>query len=712
MLTAYYLTASESDETLKWLNDMIILMDPNINPDGRDRHSNWANMHKATPPVADPLDREHTEVWPGGRFNHYWFDLNRDWFLGVHPETRNRIRFIHQWRPYVQTDHHEMGSGSTFYFDPGKSSSNNPIVPDYLYNTIYPKFGEYYADALNQIGSMYFTKEAFDKLYPGYGSSYINFYGGAGFLFEQGSSRGHVQETSTVPLTFAFTVRNQFATSLATIRASLAEKASLLKMRNNFFKSASETARRSPIKGYVFNSPNDHTRLKAFIDLLLMHHIDIYEVQNSISAEGERFEAGKSYYVPTEQANYLMVRSLFEKDITYTDSLFYDASTWSVIHAFGLPFAELKAPIPKGRQVTNYNIPIKPVDRSAYVYAFELTDYNAHKAIYALQQGGAFVQTAFRPFSISLPEGVKHFGYGSITIPVHLQKLSSDSLLRLVSDVSFKTNINIHSIKTGFNTGGIDLGSNYVRTVKQPQAMMLVGQGVLPMEAGEVWHLLDQRLEMPVSKLDVLNFKRANLSRYNTIIMVSGNYDLMDKAATDKLKLWIQNGGTLITFKTAAEWVIKNGITKEKLVPVDTIKPKIPIRYNFDDAINIEGSKALGGSIFAADLDTTHPIGFGFNKRKISVYKNNQTFLQPSENPYNTVAQYTTNPLVGGYLHRTTLDKIKKSASILIGNEGAGRVILFAENPNFRGIWYGTNKLFLNALFFGSLITVPTVMEN
>jgi hypothetical protein len=147
MLTAYYLTASESPETMKWLNDMVILMDPNINPDGRDRHTAWANMHKADPPVGDPLDREHTETWPGGRFNHYWFDLNRDWFLGVHPETRNRIRFFHQWRPYVQTDHHEMGSNSTFYFDPGKSSSNNPIVPDYLYNTLYPKFGEYFAGA-------------------------------------------------------------------------------------------------------------------------------------------------------------------------------------------------------------------------------------------------------------------------------------------------------------------------------------------------------------------------------------------------------------------------------------------------------------------------------------------------------------------------------------------------------------------------------------
>lgn len=711
MLTAYYLTASESDETLKWLNEMVILMDPNINPDGRDRHSNWANMHKASPPVADPLDREHTEVWPGGRFNHYWFDLNRDWFLGIHPETRNRIRFFHLWRPYIQTDHHEMGSSSTFYFDPGKSSSNNPIVPEYLYNTIYPKFGEYYADAMNQLGSMYFTKEAFDKLYPGYGSSYINFYGGAGFLFEQGSSRGHVQETTTIPLTFAFTIRNQFAASLATIRASIAEKAQLLKMRREFFRAASEIARKSPIKGYVFGTDTDQSRLKDFIDLLLMHHVDVYELNNSVTAGGERFERGRSFYVPTDQSNYIMVRSLFEKGITYTDSLFYDASTWSVIHAFGLPFAELRSPLQRGRQVTNYNVATKPVELSNYVYAFELTDYKAHNAIYQLQKGGAIVQTAFRPFTVQLPDGVKNFGYGSITVPVHLQRLSPDSLYRLINNVSVNSNITIHSIRTGYNASGVDLGSTFIRTVKQPQAMMLVGQGVVPMEAGEIWHLLDQRIQMPITKLDILNFNRADLNRYNTIIMVSGNYTLLDTVAKDKLKAWVKHGGTLITIKTAAEWAIKNGFTKEKLLPADTIKPKIPLRFDFDDAINIEGAKALGGSIFAVDLDTTHPIGFGFTRRRISVYKNNQTFLQPSANPYNTVAKYASNPLIGGYLHPASLKKIRNAGSTLVGNEGSGRVVFFADSPNFRGTWYSTNKLFLNALFFGSLITVPSVNE-
>jgi hypothetical protein len=705
MLTAYYLTASEDPETLKWLEQMVILMDPVINPDGRDRHTNWANMHKADPPVGDPIDREHTEVWPGGRGNHYWFDLNRDWYLGIHPETRNRIKFFHYWRPYVQTDHHEMGSTSTFYFDPGKYSSNNPVVPNYLYDIIYPKYGEYFAKAMSGIGSMYFTKEAFDKLYPGYGSSYINFYGGAGFLFEQGSSRGHLQETTTIPISFAFTIRNQFTASLATIRASLAERASLYKLRKDFYTNAAETAKKSPVRGYVFGDPADNTRTNTFIEKLLMHEVDVYQNNSSISIGGKTFEKDVTYVVPTDQPNYIMVRSLFENGITYTDSLFYDASTWSVIQAFGLPHGEIKTALTKGPRVTATPV-YKPkmATKSNYAYVFELKDYNAHRAIYILQKGGIMVQTAFRAFSTNVNGKPKLFGYGSISIPVNLQRISPDSIYSVVGKASSETGVEIYPLETGLNQGGIDMGSGYLRTVAEPKAMMLIGAGVTSTEAGEVWHLLDQRLSMPITKMDVMNIGRANLGRYNTIIMVSGNYD---KTVADKVKAWVQNGGTLITIKGASDWAIRQGFTKEKLLVVDT--PKTATRMDFDDAIEAEGAKSLGGSIFQADLDTTNPVGFGFGQRKISVYKNSQTYLLPSASPYGTVAKYTENPLIGGYLHPRSLEKVKKSAPILVGNEGSGRVIMFADDPNFRGIWYGTNKLFLNALFFGSLIRVPAV---
>ncbi len=694
LLTAYYLTASQSEQTKEWLNNMIITMDPVINPDGRDRHTHWANMHKGTPAVADPNDREHNEIWPGGRFNHYWFDLNRDWFLGTFPETRNRINFFHKWRPYVQTDHHEMGTNSTFYFDPGKESSNNPIVPDYLYKNIYPKFGEYFTKATNSIGSMYFTKEAFDKLYPGYGSSYINFYGGAGFLFEQGSSRGHVQETTTIPITFGFTIRNQFTASLATITASLAEKEDLIELRKQFYVTSKQQAANSVIKGYSFGDPNDFNRTKAFIDLLLLHRIDIYKVPNSTN-----------YFVPTAQDNYIMVKSIFENQITYKDSTFYDASTWSLIHAYGLPFTEVKSSMVLSEKI---NTPLvlnnTPIVKSNYAYLVSNTDYNIHQFIYALQSEGVFVQTATRTFSTNINGENKNFGYGSIIISVQQQNVGADELYNIISKASVDANIKVHTVATGFSNSGIDLGSNYVKTLKKPEAAMIIGNGVAASEAGEIWHLLDQRLHMPITKIDILTFSRVRLERYNTLVMVSGAYNFLDKNSVDKIKAWVQNGNTLITIKSGAEWAIKNGFTKFKLA-VDSTTTKG--RLDYDRASDMEGAKALGGSIFSIDLDTTHPIGYGFSKRKVSVYKNNSTFFQNSTSAYSTIAQYTNTPLVGGYLHPNSLKMIKNSPSILVGAEGSGRVILFADEPNFRGTWYGTNKLFLNALFLGSIMTAP-----
>jgi hypothetical protein len=706
MLTAYYIVAAQNEEVTKWMNDMVILMDPVINPDGRDRHTHWANMHKAEPAVADPFDREHNEIWPGGRFNHYWFDLNRDWFLGTFPETRNRVGFFHKWRPYVQTDHHEMGSSSTFYFDPGKLSSNNPIVPNYLYNKIYPKFGEYFSEAANKIGSMYFTKEAFDKLYPGYGSSYCNFYGGAGFLFEQASSRGHIQETSTIPITFAFTIRNQFTTSLTTIRASLAEKAMLLNMRKEFYRASNQQAKASAVKGYVFGDIMDKTKTNAFLNMLLLHEIEVYALKESMTINGKTFDASGSYMVPTDQSLYMMVRSVFEKQITYSDSTFYDASTWCLPLAYGIPYAELKLPVGKGTLVDKLPLQtLQAVEKTNYAYVFRLLDYNAHKAIYQLQEGGAIVQTAFRPFTTLINGKLNQFGYGSISVPVNLQRIGVDSLHSLVNKVSSNTKIQIYPLFTGYSVDGPDMGSNYIRTVKKPAAMMLTGTGVAATEAGEIWHLLDQRLQMPITKMDVLNFGRADIERYNNIVMVSGIYALIDKAGIDKLKAWVQNGGTLITIKTASEWALKNGFTKEKLYIDSSKQPTL--RYNYDEASEREGAKALGGSIFSVDLDTTHPIGFGFSQRNIPVYRNGLTVLLPSSNSYATVAQYGNNPLMAGYLHPSSLKKIKNSAAIVVSAEGNGRVILFSDNPNFRGTWYGTNKLFLNALFFGNLTNMP-----
>ena len=603
------------------------------------------------------------------------------------------------------TDHHEMGTTSTFYFDPGKYTSNNPIVPPYIYDVVHPKFAEYFSKGMNSIGSMYFTEEAYDKLYPGYGSSYVNFYGGIGFLFEQASSRGHVQETTTIPITFGFTIRNQFTASLATLRGAAGEKEMLRKLRQNFFSSAMAQAKASPIKGYVFGEPLDASRTNAFINLLLMHQIEVYELGQSVTVNGKSFEKSKAYVVPTEQTNYIMVRSAFEKDITYRDSTFYDASTWSLVHAFNMPHGELRGAFTKGARVAA--TPVKTaaaVNKSDYAYLADITDYQAHKAIYLLQQSGVIVRSSFKPFSIGVGGGERNFQRGALVISVQQQNIDGDKLYEAVKKAGAATGIDFFAVDGGLTAKGIDLGSGSVRTIPGPRVLMPIGNGVTAGEAGEAWHVLDQRLGLPITKVDLSSFGRVNLSKYNVLVMVGGSYP-SDKPTIDRIKAWVQAGGTLITFKTASEWAIRQGIVKEKLVPMDTVKS--PKRIDFDLAADTEGARQIGGSIFQVDLDLSNPLGFGFTDRKVSVYRNGRTYLQPSKSPYSTIAQYGPTPLIGGYIHKAELKKVANSAAVLLSTDGQGRVILFADNPNFRGTWYGTNKLFFNALFFGPLLSLP-----
>ena len=703
LLSAYYLTASEDPEALAWLNDAVILMEPVINPDGRDRHTHWANMHKGNPMVADPNDREHNEVFPGGRTNHYWFDLNRDWYLAVHVESRNRLAFYHQWLPNVVTDFHEMGTNATHFFEPTKENAENPLVPKYVYKTLNTSFAKHFEKAMNEIGSLYYTKEFFDNLYPGYGSSYPDMQGGLGLLFEQASSRGHVQESQHGDLTFGFTIRNQFVNVLATIRASLAEKENLLKHQRNFYSETIAQGKNSLTKAYLIGDASDQSRNRAFWDMLLQHHIDFYHIQSDISENGQVFKKGKAIVIPTAQPQYLMIHSIFDRPTTFADSLFYDASAWNLALAYNLPHTELKREITKGDKITAKDLVLNPTlpTKSSYAYLIEWTDFYAPKALYQLLENQLIVKTAFKSFSI----GGKNYGYGTLLIPVQKQAQDADALYQTLIKISQNTGVIVESINTGFSTSGIDLGSNAFQAVKKPEAMILTGGGVLSSEVGEIWHLLDTKVGMPITKVEVYNFPRLNLNRYNTIVLAGGNYASLDKASVDKIKNWVANGGTLITQKTASEWAIKQGIVKEKLREIKQDTSRTKARINFEDIQNLEGAKQTGGAIFEAELDLSHPIGFGFTSKKMPIYRNNNTILERSIGAANSVLVYTANPRICGYVHPESLKRIANSSAINIAYEGNGRVVLFSDNPNFRGTWFGTNKLFLNALFFGTSIS-------
>ena len=697
LLTAYTFVASNNPEILNYLKNAVLFVDPTINPDGRDRHTQWANTYKGNPLVADPQDAEHNEYWPMGRTNHYWFDLNRDWLLAIHPESRGKLTWYHQWYPNVVTDFHEMGTNSTYFFEPMKDNGSlDPIMPKENYGDLNTLFGNYFAKALDSIGSFYFTKEVFDGTYPGYGSSYPDLQGGLGLLFEQASSRGYKQTTVFGEITFPFTIRNQYTSSITTVKAAVENKAYMRKYQQDFFKSALGNASKNKIKGYTFTDEHDQNRVKAFIDKLLLHQIEVYT------------SGTNSYVVPTKQPQYRMVQTMFETYKKYRDSVYYDASAWSVANFYNMKYKPVTTlNLGKKIETTANLVSVAPVQKSDYAYIIDWDDYNAPAVLYNLQSKGLVLSATFKPFTCKVGSGEKTFNYGSLVVPVSLQKKNSGEVYQLLQNVQQQYKVPMYAVNSGYNSKGIDLGSSSVKPVSKPKAAMLIGNGVRSYEAGEVWHLLDTRVQMPITKIPMRNFDRADFDTYNTLVMVSGKYEF-DQKQQDKIKDWVSKGNTLITIGTATKWAIDKKLVKEKLIKSEEDSTKITVRKPYVDASENIGKESLGGAIFKVDLDVTHPLAFGYHDNEIPIYKNNSVWLAPSKNEYATVAKYSDNPHIDGFITDKNLNEfLKPSASLIVSPLGSGRVVLFADNPNFRGSWYGTNRLFLNALFLGDKIIIP-----
>ncbi|TVZ17260.1 M14 metallopeptidase family protein [Maribacter sp. MAR_2009_72] len=697
LLTAYSLVASQNPEILKYLDNAVIFIDPTINPDGRDRHTQWVNTYQGSPEVADPQDAEHNEYWPMGRTNHYWFDLNRDWLLAINPESRGKLKWYHQWYPNVVTDFHEMGTQSTYFFEPMKTNASfDPIMPKENYEDLNTLFGNEFAKSLDSIGSLYFTKEVFDGTYPGYGSSYPDLQGGLGLLFEQASSRGHRQTTAFGEITFAFTIRNQYVSGLTTVKTAVDNKDIMRKYQQDFFKSALTNATKNKVKGYLFGDTHDQNRTKAFIDKLLLHKVEVYR-------------SGNRFAVPTQQPQYRMVQTMFETYEKYRDSVYYDASAWSVANFYNMKYRPVNN-LDLGEKIstTQELIKLEPVSKSSYAYIMDWDDYNAPAALYYLQQKGIIASSAAKPFSVRVNKDNKSFNYGAVLIPVSLQKVDGTSIHQMITEAQEKFNVPFYAVNSGLSDNGIDLGSGNISPIKQPKAVMLIGNGVRSYEAGEVWHLLDTRVHMPITKVPMRNFNKLNLDKYTSLVMVSGQYNFT-KNQIEKIKQWTEKGNTLVTIGSASKWAIDKKIVQEELIAKEKDSTQIAVRKPYVDARENIGKESIGGVILKVDLDITHPLSYGYRDNQLPVYKNNSVWLAPSKNPYATVAKYAEDPHIDGFITKKNMaEHIMNSASLIVSKVGKGRAVLFADNPNFRGSWYGTNRLFLNALFLGDKINVPS----
>lgn len=703
LLIAYYLAAGESEAIKELLKDNIVLLDPSLNPDGLSRFAQWANMHKGKNLVSDPKHREHQEAWPSGRTNHYWFDLNRDWLLLTHPESRARITQFHQWRPHVLTDFHEMGTNSTYFFQPGISSRKNPWTP--LKNVeLTAALGDFHAAALDKTEQLYFTQESYDDFYYGKGSTYPDAHGSIGILFEQASSRGHLQDSVHGTLKFSDTIQNQVTTSLSTFAGALANKQALLDYQVDFAGQTKDLIKDDDLAGYILNEKLDQARFSKMLEILSAHQIQYFPLSKDVKVDGQTFDAANSMFVPLDQPQYRLIKSLFSTRKSFDNNTFYDVSNWNLPLAFNIQYQAVerqpkldKQPVEKPKTVNPALLP------NAYAYAFSWQDYQAPKLLQRLLANKVKVKLAGDAFFAQTSQGGMSFSAGAVIVPIALEQ--PENLLDILNTQNVGIDIPIHSVTSGLTSQGIDFGSRKMLNIALPKVLLVGGRGTSQYELGEVWHYLDQHVDMPVSITDLDQLGKLSLDSYTHMIWVEGAYKEVSDKTVRKIEGWLNNGGILIGQKSAANWFsdkkwLKAGFksNNEMTLAFETTG------MTYKDQEALKAKQRIAGAVFETQLDLSHPLAFGYTSTTLPMFRNSALVMRQPDKPFITVASYTKSPLIGGYSADELQKLIGGSAAIVSHNFGRGKVIGFATNVNFRGVWYGTSRLMSNAIFMAGFI--------
>ncbi|MFO8098095.1 MAG: M14 family zinc carboxypeptidase [Salinibacter sp.] len=706
ILFLYHMAAGNGPDVEAALENTVTLVDPMFNPDGRDRFVDWVNGNRGDTPTADPQDREHNQPWPGGRTNHYWFDLNRDWLPVQHPSSQGRIDYYHDWKPQVLTDFHEMGSEATYFFQPGVQSRTNPNTPS-INQELTGRIAERHANFLEQIGSLYYTRESFDDFYYGKGSTYPDINGSVGILFEQASSRALTRETDKGEMTYPFTVRNQFMTSLSTTRAVVEMRSDLLEYQRDFMANRDDALEETDTEAFVVDETDQPTRARALAQVLDRHEVQMFELDETIEANGHTFESGDAYTIPLDQPQGRFVKAALERTSSYPDSIFYDVSTWTLPLAFGVDYAEVSDAPSEGTPLDDVSYQAGEVigGRSQYTYVLPWGRYFAPRAVQRLHNNDIRPRVMSDPFTARVNGSTQSFERGAIVIQVQQRGVSPDTVHRVVQRMAEQDYVDLYAVDQGLTPEGPDLGSTGSEILQPPKAAILTGTGggsryggASSYNAGEVWHLLSERMNVPVSLLNISDVSSADLDPYNTMIMAGGDYDDLP---TEKVTEWVQEGGTLIGIEDAVEWPVENDLVdlEERTVDVDSL-----VRgQDYADLSEAYGAQGIGGSIFETNVDNTHPVAYGYDET-VPVFRVGTGFYDPSDEPGASVGTYDETPRLSGYLSDDQEEVAAGAASIEAHEVGSGQIVLFMDNPNFRAFWYGTNGLFLNAVYFGQTL--------
>ncbi len=689
MKTAHDLITKYTD----WLKDIIVIIDPCINPDGRDRYVNFYNQVKSTPNDTQSFTREHLERWHNGRTNHYIFDLNRDWAWLTQLESNQRIIQYNKWLPHIHVDFHEQGINSPYYFAPAAEPYHEIISP--FQKSFQEVIGKNHAKYFDKKGWFYFTKQHFDLLYPSYGDTYPMFLGAIGMTYEQaggGVAGLGVKNEENFTLTLKDRIEHHLTTGISTVEIASLYRTTLNKNYQLFYKNNG-----LKYKNYVMEGHSD--KLDALKSLLSKHEIKCYQLDGNKNIKGYDYQkqintttdfSKNALVVPTNQPKGKLIQILLEPRTKLNDSLTYDITSWSLPYAYGLKAIATKTSLSSSIYSSELN---NSTILSDSVYGHAIT-YNSFK-------DGVFLASILKEKigvrfnSVPLKNSCKYWDRGSLFI-LKGDNQNHPNYLEKIAELAFIFNRKLVPIKSGYSSEGPDLGADELELIKPPRIALLKTDQTSSYNYGEVWYFFEQALGYPIIQVDDNQLTSA-LEHIDQLILPSGYYNKWseENAIDNILMKWLDKGGKIVALSGALNRFADTNSFKLKMKE----KEKLDItEIPYGDQSKSEMSLITSGSIFKADLDKTHPLTFGLDN--YYSLKLNETAYEFLNNGNNAFTLGPKAKEVSGFIGIKAIKN--QSKSLLFGEEtvGKGKVVYFVDNVLFRGFWYSGKIAFTNALFF------------
>ncbi|HET8735434.1 MAG TPA: M14 family metallopeptidase [Pricia sp.] len=694
MLTVYDLLTRKRE----YLKNTVVLIDPCVNPDGRERYVNWYQQYKNTPNNLDPNSKEHHEPWLNGRTNHYMFDLNRDWAWLTQVESQHRIKIFNQWLPHVHVDFHEQGVDAPYYFAPAAEPLHE-VITDFQ-REFQVTVGKNHAKYFDANGWFYFTKEIFDLLYPSYGDTYPTYNGSIGMTYEQGGSgrAGLAIETGTGDtLTLKDRIAHHYTTGLSTVEISSQHAERLNAEFKKFYRNEEYK-----YKSYVLSGDRD--KIDALTHLLDQHEIE-YGWGKDGSVKGFRYGTGengsqatssKSLVIPTGQKKGTLVKVLFEPFTKLSDSLTYDITAWSLPYAYGLDAvaseSKVEAALPENDRSENASKSF-PLSKEAYAFLTDWNSFNDARFLAELLKGDIRVRTALKPFAMDGTD----YDRGSLIIARSDNDHRPDFLKNL-ADIASKYHKTLNPTSTGFVEEGKDFGSNWVEVVHGAKVALVAGEPTSSLGFGEIWHFFEQQLKYPVTVIDTEYIEEVDLSEYQVMILPDGDgyKDFMDEEKKKNLTEWVSNGGKLIAMGGALKGLAgENGFGIEA---IETEKDSTVTLQTFEETEREQMKNAITGAIFKTRVDRTHPLAFGYDDTYFTLKLGDAAYSYLDKGTVVRLEEKDTRP-VSGFAGSEARKKMGDTLIFGVEEHGDGQVIYMVDNPLFRGFWENGKLFFANALF-------------